>query len=364
MIAAIAGVGQTRFRRAGAISEYALAVEAIRAALRDAGLRIDDVDGVVRFDREAAWEFDLPGVMRVRSLDWYAAVPFGAGGAPALVRLAAMAVTQGLARVVVGWHARHGVARDVAPAATSGAEFAVPFGVEGTAHAAALLARRHGIDERTLATVGAMLRRNAARNPRALVRTPLAVADRRRSPLVAEPLRRVDVAPPAVGAGAFVVTDLERASTGRRPPVRVLSSLQLVLPSAARQLADAVRIDHAAVLAPHVRRLYRDAGIEPADVDVACLCSETSALVPLALEAWGFCRRRTGAAFVAGGGLRRPRVDPHGGQLAEASLDGINDVVEAVRQLRGDAANQVRSARLALVAGSLLEPTSAVLLGR
>jgi acetyl-CoA acetyltransferase len=58
------------------------------------------------------------------------------------------------------------------------------------------------------------------------------------------------------------------------------------------------------------------------------------------------------------------RVNPHGGQLCEAALDGVNDVAEAVRQMRGDAASQVRGARVAIVTGSLLEPTSAVLLGR
>jgi acetyl-CoA acetyltransferase len=62
--------------------------------------------------------------------------------------------------------------------------------------------------------------------------------------------------------------------------------------------------------------------------------------------------------------VNRARVNPHGGQLAEAALDGVNDVAEAVRQLRGDAASPVRGARVALVTGSLLEPTSAVLLAR
>ena len=58
------------------------------------------------------------------------------------------------------------------------------------------------------------------------------------------------------------------------------------------------------------------------------------------------------------------RDSPHGGQLCEAALDGVNDVAEAVRQMRGDAATPVRGARVALVTGSLLEPTSAVLLGQ
>jgi len=164
----VAGIGQTRFTRRTAASEHALGVQAIRAALRDAGLRIEDVDGVVRFDREAAWEYDLPGVLRVGRLDWYAAVPFGPGSAPALVGLAAMAVAQGLASVVVGWHARDGAAR-----AAAGAEPLAPFGLARPADVAAVALRRwqleRGIGDAALAAATCALRANAARNPRALL---------------------------------------------------------------------------------------------------------------------------------------------------------------------------------------------------
>src|SRR5262245_65521188 len=87
-------------------SAAALGARAIAAALRDAGVRLEDVDGIVRFDREAVWEYDLPGLHRVRGLGYYGAVPDTPGSGAALVRLAAMAVSQELARVIVAYHAR------------------------------------------------------------------------------------------------------------------------------------------------------------------------------------------------------------------------------------------------------------------
>ena len=132
--------------------------------------------------------------------------------------------------------------------------------------------------------------------------------------------------------------------------------MQAAIPSASRHLIAWLASRREGVLRAAARRLYREAGLRPADVDVACLYAAPGALVLPALGDYGLGER--GAAGLP----RRPRVNPHGGQL-EASLDGINDVIEAVRQLRGEAMSQVRGARIALVAGSPLEPTSAVLLG-
>jgi hypothetical protein len=95
--------------------------------------------------------------------------------------------------------------------------------------------------------------------------------------------------------------------------------------------------------------MFRRARVKPADVDVAYLTAETSALVPITARVYG---------------VDGVRTNPHGGQLGEAALDGVNDVAAAIRALRGEAVPAVRGARLALVAGSVLEPTSAVLLAR
>jgi acetyl-CoA acetyltransferase len=311
----VVGIGTTPFARRTRASASALAARAIEAAVRDARIGFDEINGLVRFDRGAAWEYDLPGVMRLRALDYYGAVPDGPGSAPALVRLAAMAVSLGLARVVVGYHAR----TEARP------------GAAAVLHAAALLARRQ---EPRVAAITRALRRAAARNPRALN----------------------GAIPSAAGGCAFVMSALERSGRPWRKPVRVLGSMQAAIPSASHHLVAWLASRREGVLRAAARRLYREARLRPADVDVACLYAAPGTLVLPALGDYGLAER--GAAGLPS----RPRVNPHGGQL-EASLDGINDVIEAVRQLRGEAASQVRGARIALVAGSPLEPTSAVLLG-
>jgi hypothetical protein len=283
MIPAIVGIGCTPFTRGTDTSAAALAAEAIAAALHDARRTLDDVDGVVRFDREPLWEYDLPGVTRLRALHWYGAVPDTPGSAPALVRLAAIAVTQGMARVVVGYHAR------AEPRAALAPEVLAAAGADGGE-----------------VTMGAVQ-----------------------------------------GGCAFVVASCESAARGA---VRVLGSMQAAIPSASRHLDAWRRARRDGVVREAAHRMYAAAGLAPGDVDVACLYAHPPALVRLARDDFALA----GAAA---------QVNPHGGAPRAGALDGMDDLLEAVRQLRGDAADQVAGARVALVAGSPLEPTSAVLLG-
>src|SRR5262249_27781280 len=155
----------------------------------------------------------------------------------------------------------------------------------------------------------------------------------------------------------FVVSALERPGRPWRKPVRVLGSMQAGIPSASRHLEAWLASRRQGAVRAAARRLYREAGVRPAAVGGARRYAAPGAPRLRAPDHSGLGDR--GVAGLP----RRPRVNPHGGQLAEAALDGINDLLEAVRQLRGEAASQVRGARVALVAGSPLEPTSAVLLG-
>jgi hypothetical protein len=152
---------------------------------------------------------------------------------------------------------------------------------------------------------------------------------------------------PVQGGCAFVIEPLETASRGA---VRVLGSMQAAIPSAARHLDAWQRSRDAGVVREAARRMYAGAGLAPAAVDVACLHAHPPALVRLACDDFSI------AAATA-------CVNPHAGGPDAAALDGMDDLLEAVRQLRGAAINQRAGACLALVAGSPLEPTSAVLLG-
>lgn len=363
----IIGIGRTRYTRTTRLSAHALAAQAITAALADAELEPAALDGVVRYDRDALWEYDLPGVMGMRRLTFYNAVPFSPGSAPALVRMASMAIRTGLAEVVVGFHARNGTERIPAVAASlpGPEQFQVPFGVVSRVHEAALIVQRHaqrfGALDRAIATTTVAAYRNAARNPRAVRSKPLPVAEYRRTPYVAEPVRAPDCALPAAGAAAFVMTTAARAAAARRPPVVVRGSMQCGLPSTARHLCEWFDRDAHRDLTTAARDMFRAARRRPRDLDLAYLWNGIGPMAVLALEHYGLCKRGKAARFVHDGGLRTLELNPNGGQLAEADLDGINDLIDAVDRLRAPAA---RAPRTALVAGSTLEPTSAVLLER
>jgi acetyl-CoA acetyltransferase len=362
----VAGIGEVRSRVGAADSELRLGGRAILAALRDARIGIDDVDGVVRFDREATWEFDLPGWGRVPHVGFYDAVPRGGGSAPALFRLAAMAVHQGLASTVLVFHARNpafAAGPGMGDAGTQGelvgpAQFQAPFGVSGVAAVSALVFRRYLVRHRTpagaLEAVTLPARRHGARNPRALRRRALTAAEYRRAAPVADPLRAPDVAPAAAGAAAFVVTSLARARGARRP-VRIVGTMQAVIPSALQQLGDWFAADRDRTVASASRAMFRRARLAPGDVGTVYLDDATSPLVLLGLEDHGLCRRGGAAAFLR---AHARRVNPHGGQLACGDLDGVGLLAEAVRRVR---ASGTRT-RPVLVAGSPLEATSAVLL--
>ena len=99
-------------------------------------------------------------------------------------------------------------------------------------------------------------------------------------------------------------------------------------------------------------QLYRRSDIRPEDIDVAQLYDAFTPLVPLSIEGYGFCKRGEGAAFTEDGALEpggRLPVNTSGGQLSEAYVHGMNLVVEAVRQLRGESTTPIPGAATALV---------------
>src|SRR5262249_61364851 len=144
---------------------------------------------------------------------------------------------------------------------------------------------------------------------------------------------------PARGRGgcAFVVRALGRPGRAGRVGVRVLGSLQAAVPSATRHLDAWLASRREGVVRGAARGLFAGAGVRHDDVDVACLYARPAALVRLALEDLDLRR-----------GDDRPRVNPHAGLPVAVGRHGVDDVLEAVRQLRGDAVDTAREARAAL----------------
>jgi acetyl-CoA acetyltransferase len=390
MRAAVAGIGQTRYAKDMGRTELDLACEAIRAACRDAGVPPAAVDGFVSYHVEQVAEVDLMAALGIPELRFMARTPSGGGGAASILGLAALAVHTGTAECVVAFRARN---RSKAasygadpnqggrPWAKGGARLSDsrqwhhPFGVAAPAHELALIASRHmhvyGTRAEHFGMQAVAQRFHATRNPDAIMREPITLDDWRASRPIAEPIRLVDCSLENDGATAVLVTSLDRARDLCQPPVRVLAQVQCGAPIH-MQLCDffastaAYGERHRGAVAAG-RRLFADAGVTPADVEVAQVVDPFTVTVPLALEQYGFCGAGEGGPFIESGATRWPDgslpVNTHGGSNGEAFVHGVNHLPEAVRQLRGTAVNQVPGAEVAFVCGAISDPSGAVLLG-
>jgi acetyl-CoA acetyltransferase len=399
----IVGVGESRYARWGKIgdvSEHALACEAIQRAVADAGLAMDDVDGLASFaeDRNEAIflaaELGLPA-LRFGNMVW---MP-GGGGPCAAVGNAAMAVESGQAEVVVvyrslcqGQFFRFGKAgRDPSappPAAPPTLQqaaspflasigFVMPYGLLMAAAAYALPTRRHmhlyGTTSEQLGMIAVTFREHASRNPRAVMGgRPMTLADYQASPMIADPHRLFDCCLESDGACAVVVTSGERARDLAKRPVEILASEQgaprgyAFGPFSNANVADEIYATGACE--EMAGRLWGKAGVGPGDVDVAQIYDHFTGCVLMQLEDYGFCKRGEGGPFVAGGALSWQGgglpTNTHGGSLSEAYIHGLNHVVEGVRALRGESTSPVEGAEVCLVTSAACVPSSAIVLGR
>jgi acetyl-CoA acetyltransferase len=214
---------------------------------------------------------------------------------------------------------------------------------------------------------------HASRNPDAIMRDPITLDDWRASRVIADPIRLVDCSLENDGAVAVIVSSAERAADLRQPPVYVAGFAQGEHPV---HFALADYFTHASDFGGNQengdiaieRRLFAMAGMVPADVDVAMVFDHFTMAVPLTLEQYGLCPTGKGGPFVESGATRWPDgslpVNTHGGSNGEAFVHGFNHIPEAVRQLRGDAVNQVANCEVAFVNGSITDPAGAVLLRR
>ena len=376
--AAIAGIGQTAYAKALPPAAWELAVEAVLAACADAGVDVADVDGMCRFTApfETVSEAMLVRALGIRELSFFAQAPHGGEALGAVVAHAAAAVSAGLANVVVVYRAlsqsrggRFGradrgageSATDIVVPEQDNLSFAWPYGLMSPGQLFALWARRyatvHGLTDedltRTLGTIAITQRQYANSNPAAMMRDrKLDWQTYQNARMISEPLRLFDLCLENDGACAFVVTSAERARALRDDPVYVLSATQTLSPY--REPMGIYTGGEMLELFPPAAadRLFGQAGVSRKDIDVAELYDATSYMTLRSLESYGFAADGAGWRYVLdhGTGPDSPLpVNTHGGHLSEAYLHGMNGILEAVRQLRGTACNQVAGAEVALV---------------
>jgi acetyl-CoA acetyltransferase len=379
---AIVGIGATEFSKDSGRSELKLAAEAVGAALADAGLTPRDVDGLVTFTQDTNTEVAVARELGIPELTFFSRIHYGGGAACATVQQAAMAVATGVAEVVVCYRAfnersgqRFGqVMTGLAGAPTSSgvdASWSYPMGLSTPAAWVAMVARRYmhtyGATSEDFGRIAVADRKHAATNPKAwFYGKPITLEEHQASRWVAEPLHLLDCCQESDGGVAIVVTTPERARDLRQPAVVVRAAAQ---GSAADQFVmtsyyrdELTGLPEMGVVA---RQLWAQASLAPEDVQVAVLYDHFTPFVLIQLEELGFCPRGEARDFIRDGAIELGGalpVNPHGGQLGEAYIHGMNGIAEGVRQVRGTAVNQVAQVENVLVTAGTGVPTSGLLL--
>lgn len=379
---AIAGIGATEFSKKSGRSELQLALEAIRAALEDAGLTPADVKGLVTFTADNTSETEIARYLGIPEMTYFARTPFGGGGACATVEFAGMAVASGVADVVVCYRAfnersetRFGDGKRLSARPSIGDAvlwgWSTTFGLMSPAGYVAMTARRYmhayGATSADFGRIAVADRKHAATNPSAwFYQKPITLEEHQASRWIVEPLRLLDCCQETDGGVAVVVTSLERAKDLRRPPAVIAAGSQGCSANP-EQMTSYNRDDITGLPEMNLvaRQLWSQSGLRPEDMQAAILYDHFTPLVLVQLEELGFCKRGEAPSFIANGAIElggRLPINTHGGQLGEGYLHGMNGITEAVRQIRGDAVNQVRGCRNVLVTAGTGLPTSGLVL--
>ncbi|CAG2161386.1 hypothetical protein LMG26411_08203 [Cupriavidus numazuensis] len=384
---AIAGVGYTDYSRNSGRSVERLALEAIHAAAADAGIAVSEIDGLVTYGLcDTSYTGVLATGLGLKELNYFADYSAGGNVACAAVIQAAMAVATGQAKCVVAYRALNGASgiryggsgwselmSTTSLLSDAEPQFLDTCGITMPAQHYAMLARRHmakyGTTNEDLAAVAMACREHAAKNPRAQMRKPMNLADYEASPWIAEPFRLLDCCLQSDGACAVLVTSWDRAKDLRQRPVRILSGAVGGSPRARGVMWTNFAGEHAECFATELADgLFQRAGVTRGDMDFAQLYDCFTYSVLAQLEDFGFCKKGESGAFFREGraGLQgQLPINTGGGLLSEAYIHGLNCVVEAVDQLRGNAGDrQVSDAELGLVtAGGAAHSGSALILG-
>ena len=378
---AIAGYGATEFSKNSGRSELRLAVEATLGALADAGIDPKEVDGMSTFTMDNNSEQEIFRAIGAEDLKFFTRIPQGGGGTLGPVQQAAMAITTGIANVVIVYRAmnerseyRFGQPMHSLPPTSDNVIFAY-HGFAGLMTPAAMMAmmmRRYmhetGATSLDFANYAVLARKYASTNPNAFFYgKPITVEDHQASRMIADPLHLLDCCQESDGGVALVIVSAERARDLRQKPVYIRAAAQ-GSPKGTVSLGGFYKdniwpFDECAAAG---RQLYAQSGLSPQDLDAAILYDHFGPTVFPGLEAYGFCAKGEAKDFIKDGNLEiggKLPINMHGGQLGEAYIHGMNGVAEAVRQLRGTAVNQVPGVRNMLVTAGSGLPTTAAILG-
>src|SRR5438093_2362774 len=345
----IVGIGETEYSRNSGRSTRAMAVEAVKNAMADAGLGKDGVDGMMSYQggdsTPSNWVCPDLGLR----LNFYMDVLGGGSSTEALIGLAMGGIEAGMCHTVAIFRSMNGYsdfriggtgARAAQP--VRGLDLAqVPFGMRSAGQNFAPTFMRHMYEYGTTSSQVAAVRvahsKHASQNPKALLKDRVTVEDVLASRWIVKPLHLLDCCLETDNATCVIVTSAERARDLRHRPGYIIGR-------AGRVSKPPLDLHWAhgpisRVAGYHARDIvFGQAGITPEDVDVTGSYDAFTFTTMLQLEEYGFCKKGEGGAYVASGiielGGRRPN-NTAGGHLCEGYTHGMSMVIENVRQLRG-----------------------------
>ncbi len=377
----LSGIGRSKLGRRLMVDPLSLTIDACLAAVADAGLTLEDIDGLSTYPGMSGAGMSEGGITAVEeALRIHPTWTNGGGDLPGpggSVIAAMLAVASGLCRHVLCfrtvWESTYrALGLGHAPGRVSGPmmEWRAPYGAMSAANWIAMNAaqyfHRYGATREMLGTIAVNGRTNAGRNPVAIYREPMTMDDYMAARMVSTPFGLYDCDIPCDASIAVIVSAASVAGDLPHPAIRIESVGTQILERVSWEQGT---ITHEPQVLGQSAHLWTRSALRPADVDLALLYDGFSFNAISWLEALGFCGLGEaqdwldkGRRIGAGGELP---VNPHGGQLSEGRTHGYGFIYEAVTQLRHDAGErQVADAKTAVVTSGGGTPSGVLLLQR
>jgi acetyl-CoA acetyltransferase len=375
--AVIAGVATSNYPVLPDMTEAQVHVQAAERALADAGLTFDDVDGYATVGYYPMYCVGMCEYLGIHPT-WLDETNIGGASFEVLVEHAARAVEAGACEVAlitygsvqlsamgrrIGGRGGGTVSATQAWDAMWGNTLVGAYALAATRHMA-----QYGTTAEQLAEIAVTFRRHAGFNPMAQYRDPITVDDVLSSRMVADPLHMLDCCVVSDGGGACIVTTEERARDLAKVPVYVLGGAHTLTHALNVSQSADLTVSSAARSGPLA---LQRAGVTLDEIDTLQLYDSFTITVLMTLEDLGFCKKGEGGAFVENGRLAfdgplPTNTDGGGLSACHPGMRGMFLIVEAVRQLRGEAgATQVPDAKVALAhgTGGMLSTGATLVLG-
>ncbi len=370
---AVSGVGISKISRSSQTPLAALALDAVKAAVEDSGLKMSDIDGLATYPSlPASGHAIVDGIsivsvncmmtmLKLPNLRWHIQVEtVNIGGA---TQQAINALLAGVCDYAVVWRALHnppGQYQNLPGAYAQGPQqFTSPYGLGGPAIGLAVEYARYvdkfGQDREKMAALAVAQRKHANMTPEAFFyKTPLSREEYLNSRMIAYPLCLYDCDIPVQGAVALVLTTAERARDLKPKPAYVAGYGQRMVVEVAGRISS--RGDYMAAGSSSSNLTWERSGLSPKDIDVAQIYDGFASSTIYGIEAYGFCKEGEALDFIQDGrvelGGELP-INTFGGSISAGRLHGLWHIIEGALQATGRAGQrQVKDVKASFVGAS------------